>query len=87
LAVRLRTAIAPQLHTAALGCCKRGLRPGRDHAGLKLQQEFAGGASIMGRSIGPKAARFFIGDVPIRDRVLRLVAEEHRQFVSWTAKS
>jgi hypothetical protein len=34
-----------------------------------------------------KCLEVFTGDVPIRDRVLRLVAEEHRQFVSWTAKS
>jgi len=45
----------------------------------------------MGRS-GPliprqKCVEVFTGDVPIRDPVLRLVAEEHRQSVSLTAKS
>jgi hypothetical protein len=34
-----------------------------------------------------KGLEEFTGDVPIRDRVLRLVAGEHRRFVSWTAKS
>ncbi len=33
-----------------------------------------------------KGLEEFTGDVPIRGRVLRLVAGEHRQFVSWTAR-